>query len=957
LCIPLVPPSRYSASFNAALGHSRAAQAGQGAMTPLQGATVASPTTNTPPAEGRAARVVTDVVPPKVPSKSPSPAPGQRRKQPESSSQPAVGGGDANKGMAAHHRVLALNRAWEEKHGKGRGGGFRAKDSDSSDTDSESDGGDVVVPPPKTVEQPRSQAPQVAQVAHAAQAAPSTQTTRPPLPGPPSKLPANVPANPAIPSSCNQTPVPLPEYLRRPPPAPSKPEQTTDQPSIPTRASVAHRQPAADVLRAQARRFTHESVLKHLSQAMGGGGTPTRQQSTGQAPAKASTGTGIPLSATPPVKSAAGAPPAKASAGPPDKRHISTPPPITTAGEPRAKGSAGPSPSPTSKMRFATAGELLARIRTGSSPSQTPPTSAPPPSASAPARPPNVEHGNDKDESGWASSSPLESDEADDDEDLMMPEGASPGFRNKQPTKPLSMQPPTKDRNGGLERTVDGRLYGMLHHSDSNGPQEAGRGTIIPTNYELYDLPLRYICPVRDCRRLLKNMTALGGHFTAAHKGAKFNDNLDGTLTRVDTYKNPVGYSPAIVVSQNPLPLNASPPAEPSIPPWSISLKRGGNPVEPVRGGIAATPAHTPYPTLKKIAVPLPDTSRPVQGTDDVIAYLHSFLSKTQTVSYRPDIRFMERLPRLRSLPVDWIKHHQSSYLPIASYASALAYLTGDEVTGADACKQKICSTSRLSDVCIALPSSLPAYARKEFSKLSTCVGCHYYSNLYRQRNSCDWAGDERSRSGSADKGKAASPAVVPSNAATPTTAGAREDVAMGEATPPADANVRPQTPASMREPRNKRLAPALPSGVGPAPKVAKVSAGSMGWREDADLDEMEPWEFAPGRLTDDTGSENVAFSGAYLTNAQPVTVFQDVGINVIVVKPGGSNRWPMETDKLRICTVAAGKIKVKVAEKPFRIGPNGAFVVQPRQTCLVENKCYFDATIHCVTVKDYEMS
>lgn len=93
------------------------------------------------------------------------------------------------------------------------------------------------------------------------------------------------------------------------------------------------------------------------------------------------------------------------------------------------------------------------------------------------------------------------------------------------------------------------------------------------------------------------------------------------------------------------------------------------------------------------------------------------------------------------------------------------------------------------------------------------------------------------------------------------------------------------------------------------------------------------------------------------MTNAQPVTVFQDVGINIIVVKPGSSNRWATETAKLRTCTVAAGKIKVKVAETTFQVGPNGAFVIQPGQTALVENKCYVDATVHCVTVKDYELS
>ncbi|KND92007.1 hypothetical protein TOPH_03317 [Tolypocladium ophioglossoides CBS 100239] len=928
-------------------------------MATLHGAAVASPpkiqATNTPPAEGQAARVVSDILPPKAASSSASPAPGQHQQfqspRPSQSQSPqsAVSGFGASKGMAAHHRILALNRAWEEKREKGRRGGLGAKDSDSSETDSESDGGDIIIPPRKNILEPlRPQAAPPAQAgelpfspefdaggytpyrgianSEAAPAAPLTPTTHSPLIGQPLKLPASVPANPVIPSSSNKTPVPLPEYLKKPLSDFSKPEQKTGHPSITTRADVAHKQPPTNVLRARARHFSEKAVLKRLSQVAGGSGTPPQQKSTGQAPARASAG-------IPPLK--------------------------TTAGGPPTKGSPGPLLSPTSEMHFATGGELLARIRQGASPSQTTPASALPPSASAPAQLPNVDHGEGDGESDWTGSDPSESDDTDDDEDLMMLEETPPGFLNKQATKPLSIQPPTKDKNGGLENTVDGRPYGMLYHSGSDGPPEGGRGTIIPENYKLHDPPLRYICPVRDCRRLLKNMTALGGHFTAAHKGAKFNDNRDGTLTLVDTYKNLVGYSPGIVISQNPLPPNAPPPAEPSAPPWNNSLKRGGNPFEPLQGrrtpryvigasGIAVTPTHTSSPALKKTEVPLPDAPRSVQGTDDVIKYLHSFLAKTHTIPYRPDISFMQSLPRLRNLPTSWIKQHRGSHLPVGFYASALAYLTGDEITGAGACTQNM---SHLSDVCIALPSSLPKYARKEFTKLSTCVGCLYCSHLRRQRNSCDWANNRWSSSGSVEQDKATSPAVVPSNASTPATASTRE------ATPSTNAIVRPRTLASMREPRNKRPAPALPFGVSPAPKVAKVSAVSTGQREDADLDEMEPWEFAPGRMTDDTGSENVAFSGAYLTNSQPVLVFQDVSINIIVVKPGGSNPWAVETDKLRTCTVAAGKIKVKVAEKTFQVGPNGAFVIQPGQTCLVENKCYFDATIHCHVVKDYELS
>lgn len=102
---------------------------------------------------------------------------------------------------------------------------------------------------------------------------------------------------------------------------------------------------------------------------------------------------------------------------------------------------------------------------------------------------------------------------------------------------------------------------------DARGLHEPTRGALIPARYSLHDHPnYPFICPIRDCRRTLPSLFALGGHFGAAHKFTQVNDNLDGTFTQVGTYKNAVGSSPCMVVSQMPLPLNALPPAEPRLP-------------------------------------------------------------------------------------------------------------------------------------------------------------------------------------------------------------------------------------------------------------------------------------------------------------------------------------------------------------------------------------------------------
>ncbi|KAL7940262.1 hypothetical protein V8C42DRAFT_338088 [Trichoderma barbatum] len=73
-----------------------------------------------------------------------------------------------------------------------------------------------------------------------------------------------------------------------------------------------------------------------------------------------------------------------------------------------------------------------------------------------------------------------------------------------------------------------------------------------------------FICPVRDCRVLSNNIHSLLGHFNGKHFRCLFNDNGDGTFSKVGEYTNEEGAAaPGIIVSQNPLPSEESPPAAP----------------------------------------------------------------------------------------------------------------------------------------------------------------------------------------------------------------------------------------------------------------------------------------------------------------------------------------------------------------------------------------------------------
>jgi mannose-6-phosphate isomerase-like protein (cupin superfamily) len=102
--------------------------------------------------------------------------------------------------------------------------------------------------------------------------------------------------------------------------------------------------------------------------------------------------------------------------------------------------------------------------------------------------------------------------------------------------------------------------------------------------------------------------------------------------------------------------------------------------------------------------------------------------------------------------------------------------------------------------------------------------------------------------------------------------------------------------------------------------------------------------------------SLDIAFSNSYLTSGRPVTVSEDISFNVIVIKPGTIRHWNVEDDKLRTCSVVAGKVRITMGKQTFQMGPNGMFVVRPGQACKVENLLYIDATIHCTTIGDFAL-
>ncbi|OAA62801.1 hypothetical protein SPI_04341 [Niveomyces insectorum RCEF 264] len=139
---------------------------------------------------------------------------------------------------------------------------------------------------------------------------------------------------------------------------------------------------------------------------------------------------------------------------------------------------------------------------------------------------------------------------------------------------------------------------------------------------------------------------------------------------------------------------------------------------------------------------------------------------------------------------------------------------------------------------------------------------------------------------------------------------------------------------------------------------AALMTPGHM--RPTAEQLEMEDWEVAPGRIVRNTGrpgfeqSENVAFSNAYLTSNQMVPIDHNMSFRVQVVHPGATVAVAADPRATRICSLAAGKLHVRVGDDvEFALGPNGMFRAKPGAAFAVENRLYVDAYLHISEVRD----
>ncbi|KAL5613191.1 hypothetical protein FOVSG1_002254 [Fusarium oxysporum f. sp. vasinfectum] len=411
-----------------------------------------------------------------------------------------------------------------------------------------------------------------------------------------------------------------------------------------------------------------------------------------------------------------------------------------------------------------------------------------------------------------------------------------------------------------------GRAYTVYPFPE--GGSTSARGALIPANYKLHDDPeLPYVCPVRDCRRVFGKLNGLGGHFGAGHCSTTFNDNGDGTLSKVGSYqKDGPGGTPGIVVSRNPLPPDAPPPVDPGLSVFaSFQQNRVSRAAEQER-----------KTTRSQDRTCLPQAMQ----ESEVKQYLHQHLSPAQKSHQREDINFMLTLPRRRELPESWKHTHRGSNLDVTHYSCAVAYLTGTVVVGSEQCTVNTTRPSaRLSQPCIRLPIGMSASAKQSFSALESCVGCRYWCHLQRRSNGCDWCPEPKLGRGASGSSRSSS----------------------GELNPPMDLDdfEGVDTMTEVQPKRRKRRS----SGNDVAMRDQTLTI--MGRPEIGVELEMEDWEVAPGRIKDEsssdrkiseesTGTEEVVSKARFVIDPEGELTHDQTTVDVVTVPCPGAD--PLRT-------------------------------------------------------------
>ncbi|KAI1465600.1 uncharacterized protein F4812DRAFT_103859 [Daldinia caldariorum] len=432
-----------------------------------------------------------------------------------------------------------------------------------------------------------------------------------------------------------------------------------------------------------------------------------------------------------------------------------------------------------------------------------------------------------------------------------------------------------------------------------SGETQPTSGALLLKGYTLHDNPAaQWICPIRSCRILFTRLEGLGAHFNTVHRASLLNDNDDGTLSIVKKVEADGIIMPAKVVSRKPLDPGESPLKEPSFskPAMVASYQT------PSTSAILGANTLISEDDIGKVGMAL---WKYVQG--------HLINTPLSPIPQSNDVRMLLKyMVHIRD--VVWNTKIQTKFREAdAKYISAIILQVAGQKAQAPC--DKCMEGKGPFQGCFVLPPNAPWSLRQ---LITGCANCHYKNkhsqcslSISSRKANLELEQSEKLPEGSSHKKKKA---------------------------------IQPRGPSLSGSSHEQNLISNPPNGI----NMTSTSTANL-----AQMLGLEAWEIAPGRISDEQSDsvDNFAFSNSYMAQNQAVRIGHGVSFQVITIKPGTVHYWSASANKIRICSVASGKLQISIHGQEFSIGPNGMVRIRPGVECTAVNKLYMDATVHVTTL------
>ncbi|KAK3401760.1 hypothetical protein B0T20DRAFT_458862 [Sordaria brevicollis] len=581
---------------------------------------------------------------------------------------------------------------------------------------------------------------------------------------------------------------------------------------------------------------------------------------------------------------------------------------------------------------------------------------------------------------------------------------------------------PATDVDSAEELVMATKDRKYSHWWDTDQKLKDTHGALIPEGYE-FDHTWRgrlWICPVRSCRLVCKNIWGLGYHFAKLHSSASLNDNEDGTLSVVGTHS----HDAPRVVSKRYISILKDPIVKPCRP---IRKKKTVEEKERKRqqkvNGIN-------NPTVKK-----PTITNLSADPDALWKYLCDITKTDLLRPPHPEFERLIALPRIRDLNVVGKDALTPKHLMRPMLAGALVV----QVTGVER-QLKRCTACRRGNgpfqECVSIcPELAPSISKiQSFVTAPSAIWCCMNCVLNQCFQKCSIKGSllERLDDGSVKEklphwmvpleGPSSATSVVIKTRRRKASTSQEKDGSVADDEADKDEVDNQQDAASVGYRRSGRIrlqaesASATPSEPQPSTQkrpfastdtAASTSQEAVAEKTQEDSSSSRPskrlrgtqslanappaiiqeslmvedWEKEGKAVTvagEDGSAENLAFSSLYnlssTANSHSATtttqIFSSPSFSAHIIKiPEGESYHFLsqgeESDQTRMCTVVAGKLRVKIRtfsddddeerdwEQEFNIGLHGVFKVTKGMEAKVENWGYSSAVMQVTSVKE----